>query len=381
MQYSSRLLLVVVAFSAKTTDAILIVSYRSPLTAQASYLTSHALRLTPHDSRLIFHASSVSIIKLLTRNPAFTIFIAITSKKENNMQRRKFVNTTALCAVAISATGFIRFDGKRYVGDCATTSDILGPFYRPDSPVRTNMVPSGASGDLIEISGTVVHKDCITPYKHAKVELWHCSSEGVYDNESPDFLYRSTAYTDTDGHYVFNTILPVPYDIGGGMFRPAHFHMMVSAEGYVPLVTQLYFTGDPHLAGDSSSSSPLAKGRILDIEMKKDGTKKVVYNVGMSDKMRVEDASLDKITGQYTHEKNPEQKMEFFKNENDLWMKNEIYGMNLDYLGHNEFQFAGGETLGSPSFIFKIGKNGSVRLTMQYKDEEGKKVKEVFVKG
>jgi catechol 1,2-dioxygenase len=334
------------------------------LNFQFSIFNTHVSRLTPHASRFT----------------SFIIFTHLTFKKDHIMQRRKFINTTALCAVAISATGFIRFDGKRYVGDCATTSDILGPFYRPGSPVRTNMVPPGASGDLIELNGVVYHKDCITPYKNAKVELWHCSSEGVYDNESPDFLYRSTALTDADGRYSFNTILPIPYDIGGGMFRPAHFHMMISAAGYVPLVTQLYFTGDPHLAGDSSSSTPEAKGRILDIEIKKDGTKKVVYNVGMSDKMRVEAASLDKITGLYIHENDPENKMEFFKRENDLWMKNEVYGMNLDYIGNNEFQFAGGESLGSPSLIFKVGKNGSVRMTMEYKDMMGKKVKEVYLK-
>ena len=56
------------------------------------------------------------------------------------MKRRDFIKTTALSAVAISASGFIRRDGNRYVGDCETTTDILGPFYRPDSPVRNNLV-------------------------------------------------------------------------------------------------------------------------------------------------------------------------------------------------------------------------------------------------
>ena len=56
------------------------------------------------------------------------------------MERRTFIRNTALCAVAVSASGFIRFDGFSYVGDCETTTDILGPFYRPDSPARNNLL-------------------------------------------------------------------------------------------------------------------------------------------------------------------------------------------------------------------------------------------------
>ena len=33
------------------------------------------------------------------------------------MQRRDFIKTAALSAIVISATGFVRFDGQRYVGD------------------------------------------------------------------------------------------------------------------------------------------------------------------------------------------------------------------------------------------------------------------------
>jgi catechol 1,2-dioxygenase len=215
------------------------------------------------------------------------------------MSRRNFIKTTALGAIAISTTGFIRFDGHRYVGDCETTTDILGPFYRPNSPMRKNLVVPGAIGDPIELSGVVYNQDCVTPCKNAKVELWHCSAEGVYDNTSEDFLYRGTVFSDANGKYSFNTILPVPYDIGGGNYRPAHFHMMITADDYMPLVTQLYFTGDPNLEKDGSSSAPQAKRRILDIQSRMDGSKKVEYNVGLSKKLPVDPVALDKLTGEY----------------------------------------------------------------------------------
>src|SRR4029078_8081599 len=100
------------------------------------------------------------------------------------MQRRTFIKSTALCAVAVSASGFVRFDGNSYVGDCETTTDILGPFDRPGSPVRNNLVIKGEPGDLIVLSGSIKHKDCAPHVKKAKIELWHCSSKGVYDNTS-----------------------------------------------------------------------------------------------------------------------------------------------------------------------------------------------------
>ena len=234
------------------------------------------------------------------------------------MQRRTFIKNTALGAVAISATGFIRFDGNRYVGDCETTTDILGPFYRPDSPVRTNLVIKGAPGEAVELSGIIHHTDCVTPYKNARVELWHCDNKGVYDNASDEYRYRGTAFTDDKGNYSFNTILPIPYDTGAGFFRPAHFHLMVTAEGYQPLITQLYFTGDSYIAKDDWASSPTAKKRILEVQSLKNGTRKVVYNVGMSEVLAAEPATIDKLSGIYKDEKDHKETIEFFKKNNML---------------------------------------------------------------
>ena len=122
--------------------------------------------------------------------------------------------------------------GKFFEGDCETTTDILGPFYRPDSPVRNSLRVPGDPGALVELSGTVKHNDCITPYNNAKIELWHCDSKGVYDNSSDKYLYRGTSYCNEEGEYSFKTILPVPYDTGGGDFRPAHFHLMITPKNH-----------------------------------------------------------------------------------------------------------------------------------------------------
>lgn len=289
------------------------------------------------------------------------------------MERRTFIKNTALCAVAVSASGFIRFDGFSYVGDCETTTDILGPFYRPDSPARNNLLIKGDPGTIIELSGMVKHKDCKTPHKKAKIELWHCSSKGVYDNTSNEFLYRGTTYSDDKGQYLFKTILPVPYDIGGGSFRPAHFHIMITAEGYQSLVTQLYFSGDTHLTEDSSSSSPTAKRRIMDVKSLKDGTKKVVFDVSMSDTLAAEPASIDRLTGIYSNN-DDKSKLEFFKKNNALWIKNEVFGNRFEYIGNNTFQYPGTTPDMTWKLSFEMMTSGAVKLTQTSINQKGEKV-------
>ena len=137
------------------------------------------------------------------------------------MQRRTFIKDTALTAMAVSAAGFIRFNGTNYEGDCETTTDILGPYYRPNAPIRSDLRIPNAPGQPITLSGIIKHKDCKTPLKNACVELWHCDGKGVYDNDSPAFNYRAKTYCDEKGNYSFKTILPVPYGVGDGTTRSA----------------------------------------------------------------------------------------------------------------------------------------------------------------
>jgi catechol 1,2-dioxygenase len=299
------------------------------------------------------------------------------------MKRRTFLSQTVLSAIAVSATGFIRFDGNKYIGECETTTDVLGPFYRPDSPVRSSLVIKGEKGDPIELIGKIMHNDCTTPYKNAKIELWHCDGNGVYDNETADFKYRGTTYSDNNGDYSFNTILPVPYGSGDN-YRPAHFHMMISAEGYQPLVTQLYFTGDPWLEKDSGSASPTAKRRILAVETKKNGIKQVTYNVGMSEKLMVEPAVLGLLGGIYIGEKDSNKKAELFIKDRQLWIKGDKkngmpYGLNLEYVGDNTFSISGTpiETL---SIVFEVGHYGIIKMKEVYTNKKGEKVVTVLVR-
>jgi protocatechuate 3,4-dioxygenase beta subunit len=281
-------------------------------------------------------------------------------EKTSCMERRKFIRNTMLSAVAVSAHGYVQFNGLQFEGDCATTTDILGPFYRPEAPIRSNMLVKGSKGQLVTVMGQVKHKDCKTPLKNACVELWHCDEKGVYDNESEAFNYRARTFCDDKGNYEFKTIIPVPYDVGNGHFRPAHYHMLISADGYQALITQLYFTGDKYLADDSSAKSPAAKSRILDIKNGSGGVKMVSFDVTMLEKVPADESVLNRLSGDYTRSDNGKVET-FYKKAGLLWIKDTESingGYPMEYLGNNSFGGYGS----SHKLTFTPTKEGPVQL-------------------
>ncbi|MFK8036965.1 MAG: hypothetical protein AB8B74_01650 [Crocinitomicaceae bacterium] len=179
------------------------------------------------------------------------------------MDRKKFLATSVLTAVGLSTFGCaIQNTSGNFEGDCETTNDILGPFYRPKAPFINDLTFKGLKGARIKLNGIVHQADCKTPLKNALVEIWHCDSEGNYDNESDQFLHRASSKTKEDGKYDFLTILPGKY-LNGKLYRPAHIHYRVTAPGFKELISQIYFKGDPHITEDPWASQSKADLRIL----------------------------------------------------------------------------------------------------------------------
>jgi len=87
------------------------------------------------------------------------------------MKRRKFIRDSSLLAFSIGVFGKIKWNGQSYVGEDPTTTDILGPFYRPGAPLRTDLVRPGTNGEILHFSGTIFGKDGKTPVKNALVEI------------------------------------------------------------------------------------------------------------------------------------------------------------------------------------------------------------------
>ena len=282
------------------------------------------------------------------------------------MKRRKFIHDSSLLALSIGVFGKIKWDGEKYVGTDPTTTDILGPFYRPGAPIKTDLVQAGTKGEILHFSGTIFSKDGKTPVNGALVEVWHCNEEGTYDNTSDEYVYRASQKTTANGKYNFKTILPVPYAVNTELTRPAHIHMRVSAKGVQDLITQVYFKGDKHLQGDESASHTDALNRILSITTNHKQEKTVKFDIYLKEEYLLDAAAYKKIAGLY--EMKDKSMAEFYKDGDQLFAKLNGQIMEaLDYKGDNTFQ--GG--IGYITAKFEILSNGGAKVKVTIK-ENGK---------
>src|SRR4051794_20081826 len=108
------------------------------------------------------------------------------------MKRRNFIAETGRYLAGMTILRSVSLGERPKVGGVITTTDILGPFYRPGAPNRININPPGFTGDILDLSGTIYTEDGRTPFKYATVEIWQCNPNQLYDNVSDDFWYRGT---------------------------------------------------------------------------------------------------------------------------------------------------------------------------------------------
>jgi len=116
-----------------------------------------------------------------------------------------------------------------------TERQTEGPFFKPQSPERSSLV-DGKAGTLL-VSGRVLGADC-KPIAHALLDFWHADEKGQYDNQG--FRYRGHQFTDADGRYRLETIVPAEYP-----GRARHIHVKVQRPGGRIVTTQLYFPNNP----------------------------------------------------------------------------------------------------------------------------------------
>ncbi len=105
-----------------------------------------------------------------------------------------------------------------------TPWDEIGPFYRPNAPVRNSI----GRGYLLR--GTVRSAEDCRPLHNARIEIWQAGPGGAYDD-----AHRATLFSDHAGRYRLETGFPPPY-----ARRPSHIHMLVDAKGFEGLITQHY---------------------------------------------------------------------------------------------------------------------------------------------
>lgn len=105
-----------------------------------------------------------------------------------------------------------------------TPHDEIGPFYRPNAPVRS------AIGAGYVLRGVVRDAATCLPVPGARIEFWQAGPDGAYGDAN-----RATVYSDAKGRYRLVTSFPPPY-----ARRPPHVHILVDMRGYAGLITQHY---------------------------------------------------------------------------------------------------------------------------------------------
>ena len=151
-----------------------------------------------------------------------------------------------------------------------TETTILGPFYVPDSPWRdlgASMVEYDDGGEPAVLRGTVRSLSG-QPIAGATLDVWQNAATGYYAVQQPDVQpatnLRGRYRSDADGRFHIRTVRPVPYPIpddgpvgklvaatGRHPWRAAHIHAIVSANGYLPVVTHVFDSQSDYIDSDA----------------------------------------------------------------------------------------------------------------------------------
>ena len=127
--------------------------------------------------------------------------------------------------------------------DAGTVRQTEGPFFKPSSPERADLIEPGMAGQPIELAGFVLTRVC-RPVPNALVDLWQADAKGDYDNSG--FRLRGHQFSDAEGRYRLRSIVPGIYP-----GRTRHIHVKVQPRGGSLLTTQLYFPGESKNRSDS----------------------------------------------------------------------------------------------------------------------------------
>ncbi len=151
----------------------------------------------------------------------------------------------------------------------ASENTVLGPFHiegAPELEMGANICLDG-KGEPMLVHGRILDTDG-NPLQGVTIDVWQANDEGFYDVQQkgiqPDFNLRGKFTTGPDGRYWFKAVkpkfYPIPDDGPVGQlldklrrhpYRPAHFHYIISKEGYDPLTTHIFDPDDPYINSDA----------------------------------------------------------------------------------------------------------------------------------
>ena len=177
-------------------------------------------------------------------------------------------NEVVLCAGSLGLSALVCLLNNGNNGQGETTANLLGPFWRADSPHTANgesIVRSAVPGDPVFVNAWVRDSNG-TPIAGAEIDVWQSSAAGLYENQDPaqaDMNLRGKFTTDDEGRISFRSIKPAGYPIpvdgpvgellraqGRHNMRPAHIHFLIYKSGFKTQFSQVYSSDDPHLETD-----------------------------------------------------------------------------------------------------------------------------------
>ncbi len=181
-------------------------------------------------------------------------------------------NEVVLMAGSLGVSSLVCLLNHAQVGEVQTTHNLLGPFWRMNSPPVASggsIVRSPTPGPALWVRARVLDM-AGAPVADAEVDIWHCAPTGLYENQlearaqgQADMNLRGKFTTDANGEFDFWSVKPVGYPVptdgvvgellralGRHPMRPAHVHALVFKPGYATLISQVYADDDANLATD-----------------------------------------------------------------------------------------------------------------------------------
>ena len=178
-------------------------------------------------------------------------------------------NEVVLMAGSLGVSSLVCLLNNGDNGNTETNQNLLGPFWRLNSPRTKNgdtIIRSPTPGIPMFVRATFTDT-AGKPLEGAEVDVWQSNFEGLYENQDEtqvDMNLRGKFIADANGEISFRSIMPLGYPIptGGPVgrlliaqdrhpFRPAHMHFLAFKPGFKTLISQVYDEKDPRIQTDA----------------------------------------------------------------------------------------------------------------------------------
>ncbi|MFE6870546.1 carbohydrate-binding protein [Kitasatospora sp. NPDC057692] len=165
------------------------------------------------------------------------------------------------------------FTPECHDGDAPTIEQTEGPYFKPNSPLRTSLITDSTPGTRLTVSGYVFGRACL-PLNNVLMDFWQADVNGNYDNAG--YTFRGHQFTNAQGAFSLTTIVPGLYP-----GRTRHIHVKLQAPNRPVITTQLYFPNEPRNSTDTIYDARLLMN-VRQVGSAKEGTYDFVLNVAQN---------------------------------------------------------------------------------------------------